>query len=52
MQAFFENTRALFFALAFGSVVFGLLARLLGCGAPGPSSCWLPFGWSLAYSFG
>lgn len=30
MRAFLENLEALFLALAFGSLVFGLLARVVG----------------------
>ncbi|AMA76256.1 hypothetical protein AV541_05120 [Thermus parvatiensis] len=32
MRAFLEHLSALFFALAFGALVFGVLARLLGAG--------------------
>ncbi|VCU52814.1 hypothetical protein TTHN1_00568 [Thermus thermophilus] len=32
MRAFWEHLSALFFALAFGALVFGVLARLLGAG--------------------
>lgn len=32
MRAFLEHLSALFFALAFGAAVFGVLARLLGAG--------------------
>jgi len=36
MQAFLERLSALFFALAFGAAVFGVLARLLGVGRTWP----------------
>ncbi|GAA6742437.1 hypothetical protein [Thermus antranikianii] len=48
MQVLFENPEALFFALAFGSVVFGLLARLLGVRRTWPffllAALWLVLG--------
>ncbi|MFN3368983.1 MAG: hypothetical protein ACK4G4_01470 [Thermus sp.] len=51
MQAFFQNLEALFFALAFGSTAFGLLARLLGVRRAWPffllAALWLVLGFLL-----
>lgn len=52
MRAFLANLEALFLALAFGSLLFGLLARLLGVRQAWPSSSSPPSSWPLAFFSG